>query len=140
MANKAWAADATQPKYGTEKGVGGFSSLYKENRKKVVQSAENFRCQKCLELGHWTYECEGQRKYVARTTRTVIMKRKLGEAAGGGAKQEKVKKTESSSDSSDSSSSSSSSGSSSSDSSESEGDEATKQKVKKKKKKSKQKK
>ena len=95
MANKDWAATAN-PKYGTEKGVGGFSSLYKENRKKVVQSAENFRCQKCLELGHWTYECQGQRKYVARTTRTVIMKRKLGEV-GGGAKQEKMKKTESSS-------------------------------------------
>ena len=95
MANKTWEA-TSHPKYGTEKGVGGFSSLYKENRKKVVQSAENFRCQKCLELGHWTYECQGQRKYVARTTRTVIMKRKLGEATGG-PKDEKVKKAESSS-------------------------------------------
>ena len=96
MANRAWAP-ASQPKYGTEKGVGGFSSLYKENRKKVVQSAENFRCQKCLELGHWTYECQGQRKYVARTSRTVIMKRKIGDPGGGGPKQEKKKKTESSS-------------------------------------------
>ena len=96
MANRAWAP-VSQPKYGTEKGVGGFSSLYKENRKKVVQSAENFRCQKCLELGHWTYECQGQRKYVARTSRTVIMKRKIGDPGGGGQKQEKIKKTESSS-------------------------------------------
>ena len=96
MTSKAWAG-STNPKYGTEKGVGGFSSLYKENRKKVVQSAENFRCQKCLEVGHWTYECQGQRKYVARTSRTVIMKRKIGDAEKGEVKPEKVKKNESSS-------------------------------------------
>merc|ERR1719450_2017426 len=93
MANRAWTSPA-QPKYGTDKGVGGFSSLYKENRKKVVQSAENFRCQKCLELGHWTYECQGQRKYVARTSRTVIMKRKIGDSNTAGQKEEKIKKTE----------------------------------------------
>ena len=67
----------------TERGVGGFSSLYKDNRKKVVvkyysekgslssliesllkvvASAANYRCQKCLEVGHWTYDCTGTRK------------------------------------------------------------------------------
>jgi len=43
--------------------VGGFSSLYKDSRKKVVASAANYRCQKCLQVGHWTYDCTGARKY-----------------------------------------------------------------------------
>ena len=91
----AWSSSGPASR-SAEKGVGGFSSLYKENRKKVVQSAENFRCQKCLELGHWTYECDKERKYVARNSRTVILKRKLGEANGQSkeATKEKQKKTE----------------------------------------------
>ena len=31
------------PKYTMQKGVGGFASLYKENRKKPMQSADNVR-------------------------------------------------------------------------------------------------
>ena len=89
MSNTAWGA---QPK-----GVGGFSSLYKEGRKKVQASSENFRCQKCLEVGHFTYECQGPRKYVARTSRTVILKRKI-EDVGKNVKN-KNKKTEESSSS-----------------------------------------
>ena len=121
--SKSWAA---QPK-----GVGGFSSLYKDNRKKVVQNAENYRCQKCLEVGHFTYECKGDRRYVARTSRTVMLKRKLEGDGRGGEKQQKKDSSSSSDDSSDDSSSDSSS---SSDNSEAE---EKSQKSKKKKKKSK---
>ena len=37
------------------------------------------RCQKCLEFGHWTYQCTGKRKYLHRPSRTTLMKRKLKE-------------------------------------------------------------
>uniref|UniRef100_A0A8D3CCX0 Zinc finger, CCHC domain containing 10 n=1 Tax=Scophthalmus maximus TaxID=52904 RepID=A0A8D3CCX0_SCOMX len=40
---------------------------------------QHVRCQKCLEMGHWTYECTGKRKYVHRPSRTVEMKKKLKE-------------------------------------------------------------
>ena len=126
MSNRSWAA---QPK-----GVGGFSSLYKDNRKKVVQNAENYRCQKCLEVGHFTYECQGDRRYVARTSRTVMLKRKL---EGGGRGGEKQKKEDSSSSSDDSSDDSSSDSSSSSDDTDSEAEEKGQKSKKKKKKKSK---
>ena len=88
MSNTSWGAQL--------KGVGGFSSLYKDNRKKVTASAENFRCQKCLEVGHYTYECQGTRKYVSKPSRTVILKRKIEGGKSGG----KKKKSESSSSSS----------------------------------------
>merc|ERR1712198_830464 len=123
MSNTSWGAQL--------KGVGGFSSLYKDNRKKVTASAENFRCQKCLEVGHYTYECQGTRKYVSKPSRTVILKRKIEGGKSGG----KKKKSESSSSSSDSSSSSSDS-----DSSDSSSDDSDQEEVKKKKKKSKKKK
>ena len=41
---------------------------------------QNTRCQKCLEMGHWTYECKGQRKYVHRDSRTQKLKRTVQEA------------------------------------------------------------
>ena len=28
-----------------------------------MASAANYRCQKCLQVGHWTYDCTGARKY-----------------------------------------------------------------------------
>jgi len=40
-------------------------------------SAENVRCQKCLEKGHWTYECTGKRKYVFKESRTKTMSKTL---------------------------------------------------------------
>ena len=126
MSSKTWTAQA--------KGVGGFSSLYKDSRKKVVQSAENYRCQKCLEVGHFTYECQGDRRYVARTSRTVILKRKL---EGGGRAGEKQKKRDSSTSSSDDSSSSDSSSDDTTSSSDDSDDGAEKSKKSKKKKKSK---
>ena len=33
-------------------------------------SAANARCQKCLQIGHWTYQCSGEAVYKARPTRT----------------------------------------------------------------------
>ena len=41
------------------------------------QSAENYTCQKCLEKGHFTYECTGKRKYVYRESRTREMNKKI---------------------------------------------------------------
>ena len=135
------------------KGAGGFSSLYKDSRKKVTASSENYRCQKCLEVGHFTYECKGERKYVAKTSRTVMLKRRIEGDTRGGAKHGKQKKVEESSssgkfidsgifcfdnyfflpDSSSDSDSSSSSDSSDSSSSEDNSEEEKKRKERKKK-------
>lgn len=38
---------------------------------------QGVRCQKCLEFGHWTYECKGKRKFADRPTRTTLLKRNL---------------------------------------------------------------
>ncbi|ELT94271.1 hypothetical protein CAPTEDRAFT_139322, partial [Capitella teleta] len=40
-------------------------------------SPENVRCQKCLQVGHWTYTCTGKRKYVERMSRTKELKKRL---------------------------------------------------------------
>ena len=40
-------------------------------------TAENFKCQKCLEIGHFTYECTGKRKYVYRPSRTKEMVKRM---------------------------------------------------------------
>ena len=54
-------------------GAGGFLP-----RKKTEDAAkDSVRCQKCLEFGHWTYECKGKRKYVYRDSRTKTLKRKI---------------------------------------------------------------
>lgn len=50
-----------------------FVVTYREANKQHV------RCQKCLEMGHWTYECTGKRKYVHRPSRTTELKKKLKE-------------------------------------------------------------
>ncbi|XP_022099100.1 zinc finger CCHC domain-containing protein 10-like [Acanthaster planci] len=44
------------------------------------QNKENVRCQKCLEFGHWTYECSGKRKYVQRTSRMSHLNKKIKQA------------------------------------------------------------
>uniref|UniRef100_A0AAQ4PSQ8 Zinc finger, CCHC domain containing 10 n=1 Tax=Gasterosteus aculeatus aculeatus TaxID=481459 RepID=A0AAQ4PSQ8_GASAC len=48
-------------------------------RRQAEANKQNVRCQKCLEMGHWTYECTGKRKYVHRPSRTVEMKKKMKE-------------------------------------------------------------
>jgi hypothetical protein len=35
--------------------------------------ASNQKCQKCLEVGHWTYQCTNKRKYLHRPSRTTVM-------------------------------------------------------------------
>lgn len=40
---------------------------------------QHVRCQKCLEFGHWTYECTGKRKYLYRPSRTAEFKKALKE-------------------------------------------------------------
>uniref|UniRef100_A0A8C2PDN0 Zinc finger CCHC-type containing 10 n=1 Tax=Capra hircus TaxID=9925 RepID=A0A8C2PDN0_CAPHI len=85
---------------------------------------QHVRCQKCLEFGHWTYECTGKRKYLHRPSRTAELKKALKEkenrlllqqSIGEANVERKTKKkrsksvTSSSSNSSDSSASDSSS-------------------------------
>ncbi|KAJ3106014.1 hypothetical protein HDU97_007198 [Phlyctochytrium planicorne] len=37
--------------------------------------AKGTQCQKCLEFGHWTYECKNPRKYLSRPSRTQQLNR-----------------------------------------------------------------
>lgn len=40
------------------------------------QDAGTYTCQKCLQKGHYTYECKGKRKYLYRPSRTKFLKKK----------------------------------------------------------------
>ena len=40
------------------------------------QDATSYRCQKCLQFGHYTYECKGKRKYAYRPSRTKELNKK----------------------------------------------------------------
>lgn len=40
------------------------------------QDASSYRCQKCLQYGHYTYECKGKRKYAYRPSRTKILSKR----------------------------------------------------------------
>ena len=44
--------------------------------KKSSQSKTPQKCQKCLESGHWTYECKNERKYVKREPRSKLVDKK----------------------------------------------------------------
>uniref|UniRef100_A0A1B6M003 Zinc finger CCHC domain-containing protein 10 n=1 Tax=Graphocephala atropunctata TaxID=36148 RepID=A0A1B6M003_9HEMI len=106
------------------------------NLKNKSANPQGARCQKCLEHGHWTYECKGKRKIVVRESRMSLLNKRMKMAEEKRInvlnqpevkesskqqkkKKKKKKKEESSSDSSDSASDSSSSSSdSSSDSSD----------------------
>ncbi|XP_072587866.1 zinc finger CCHC domain-containing protein 10 isoform X2 [Vulpes vulpes] len=89
---------------------------------------QHVRCQKCLEFGHWTYECTGKRKYLHRPSRTAELKKALKEkenrllllqqSIGETNVERKTKKKRSKSVTSSSSSSSDSSASDSSSESE----------------------
>lgn len=35
------------------------------------------RCQKCLEYGHYSFECKGKRKYLHRPSRTTQLKKAM---------------------------------------------------------------
>ncbi|XP_020284860.1 zinc finger CCHC domain-containing protein 10-like [Pseudomyrmex gracilis] len=93
--------------------------------KKAEPSPGWVRCQKCLAIGHWTYECKNKRKYLHRSSRTSQLKKALEKQDDNNVQVRKKMRKEKSSSSSDSSSSSSedsSSSSSSSSSSDSESD------------------
>nr|CAD7196601.1 unnamed protein product [Timema douglasi] len=45
---------------------------------------QGVRCQKCLEYGHWTYECKGKRKFLHRSSRTSQLKKRLKMKQEGG--------------------------------------------------------
>ena len=49
-----------------------FASQYTKQfiLKKTGQAKVPTKCQKCLETGHWTYECKNERKYVKREPRS----------------------------------------------------------------------
>uniref|UniRef100_A0ABI7ZUG8 Zinc finger CCHC-type containing 10 n=1 Tax=Felis catus TaxID=9685 RepID=A0ABI7ZUG8_FELCA len=84
--------------------LSAIHSLHEANKQHV-------RCQKCLEFGHWTYECTGKRKYLHRPSRTAELKKALKEKENRLLllQQRSKSVTSSSSNSSDSSASDSSS-------------------------------
>merc|ERR1712018_803680 len=47
------------------------------SRRQKESNKSNVKCQKCLELGHWSYECSNKRKYLQRQSRTKEMKKLL---------------------------------------------------------------
>ncbi|XP_041535180.1 zinc finger CCHC domain-containing protein 10 [Microtus oregoni] len=48
-------------------------------RRQAEANKQHVKCQKCLEFGHWTYECKGKRKYLHRPSRTAELKKALKE-------------------------------------------------------------
>jgi len=44
---------------------------------RVEQESNNAQCQKCLEKGHWTYQCTRKRKYVERPSRTQLLEKRI---------------------------------------------------------------
>ena len=47
--------------------------------KKATIDASSYKCQKCLQLGHFTYQCSNKRKHASRITRTQILEKKMEE-------------------------------------------------------------
>ncbi|RVE44219.1 hypothetical protein evm_011118 [Chilo suppressalis] len=112
--------------------LGTYNRHQAERKKQAALAAafpQGIRCQKCLEYGHWSYECKGKRKILVRPSRTQVLKKNLkakedGQCSNGSCKIPNKKKREDSdcSDCSDKGSSSDSSSESSSDSSGSSSD------------------
>ncbi|KAL4718756.1 hypothetical protein ACJJTC_008080 [Scirpophaga incertulas] len=113
----------------------GTYNRHQAARKKQAALAAAFpqgiRCQKCLEYGHWSYECKGKRKVLVRPSRTQVLKKNIkakeeGQCSNGSCKipnkKQRVESDCSDTSSQSSGSSSDSSGSSSSSSSDSESD------------------
>ncbi|CAK1545479.1 unnamed protein product [Leptosia nina] len=114
----------------------GTYNRHQAERKRQAKLAAAFpqgiKCQKCLEYGHWSYECTGKRKVLVRPSRTQLLKKNLkvqeDKCSNGKCKLPSKKKrysdcqdcSDDDSSSSDSSSDSSSSDSESGSSSESD--------------------
>ncbi|XP_047537535.1 zinc finger CCHC domain-containing protein 10 [Vanessa atalanta] len=115
--------------------LGTYNRHQAERKKQAALAAafpQGIRCQKCLEYGHWSYECKGKRKIPVRPSRSQILKKNLkakqeNDCSNGKCKiSNKKKRTNSDcSDCSDSSSSGSSSDSSSGSSSSSNSDSSS---------------
>lgn len=43
-------------------------------KRNIQPNSNNQQCQKCLQFGHWTYECKNQRAYVFRPSKTMQLK------------------------------------------------------------------
>ncbi|CAG9793371.1 unnamed protein product [Diatraea saccharalis] len=112
--------------------LGTYNRHQAERKKQAALAAafpQGIRCQKCLEYGHWSYECKGKRKILVHPSRTQVLKKNLkakeeGQCSNGSCKIPNKKKRTGSdcSDCSDKGSSSDSSSESSSDSSGSSSD------------------
>ncbi|MCQ2816875.1 MAG: zinc finger CCHC domain-containing protein, partial [archaeon] len=63
------------------------------------------QCQKCLQFGHWTFECQNQQKYIYRPSRSRLFKSKEYTSCVAPMEEPPVKVKQISSDDSDSSSS-----------------------------------
>ncbi|XP_040459925.1 zinc finger CCHC domain-containing protein 10 isoform X1 [Falco naumanni] len=85
---------------------------------------QHVRCQKCLEFGHWTYECKGKRKYLHRPSRTAQLAKILKEKEKQLLLQQRSKSVTSSSSSSSASSASDSSSDSEDSSTSSSSDDS----------------
>ncbi|GAA5972862.1 hypothetical protein JCM11641_003978 [Rhodosporidiobolus odoratus] len=57
-----------------KRGAPGSSGPGGSKYGKQAPASASTRCQKCNALGHYTYECKGQREYKVRPTRTQILK------------------------------------------------------------------
>lgn len=82
-------------------------------RKTASYPPQGVRCQKCLEYGHWSYQCTGKRKYLHRSSRSQQLKKRLKAKEEGKSsvvkkvpnEKDKMKHTDKNNSSSDSSSS-----------------------------------
>lgn len=113
-----------------------FFLHYFRAEKLAVAFPAGARCQKCLEYGHWSYECTGKRKFVHRDSRTKTLSKNINEMNEKknpknvkveplSKKSKQASKQSSSSDDSDDSSDSDSSESDSDDSSDSSDDSSS---------------
>ncbi|XP_026745993.1 zinc finger CCHC domain-containing protein 10-like [Trichoplusia ni] len=97
--------------------LGTYNRHQAQKKKQAALAAafpQGIRCQKCLEYGHWSYECTGKRKVLVRPSRTQVLKKNLksreeGSCSNGSCKIPNKKKRSDCADCSDDSSSGSSS-------------------------------
>lgn len=76
------------------------TSLLKITIRRTAKLAAAFpngiRCQKCLNMGHWSYECKEKRKYVHRSSRTKQLSKHLAEKSANNAESMTTNQTRSS--------------------------------------------
>ncbi|KAH8243448.1 hypothetical protein KR032_007497 [Drosophila birchii] len=61
-------------------GLAARKLAQKQRSAKLASAFPNgVRCQKCLQMGHWSYECKEKRKFVHRSSRTKQLSKHLAE-------------------------------------------------------------